>query len=180
MQTQKGDTQFSIDATTEMTPNIFVNVSLLQPHAQTLNDLPIRFYGVIPIGVEDPATHLEPVIAMPEEIQPGEEVSIKVSEKSKRKMTFTLAMVDEGLLDITRFKTPDPWKKFYAREALGVRTWDVYDHVMGAFGSRIERLLAVGGDAETEAKEEDPRANRFKPVVKFFGPITVEWGDARN
>lgn len=180
MQTQKGDNHFSIDATAAMTPNIFVNVSLLQPHSQTINDLPIRLYGVIPIGVEDPATHLEPVIVMPEDIQPGQEITIKVSEKTKRKMTFTLAVVDEGLLDITRFKTPDPWKKFYAREALGVRTWDVYDHVMGSFGSRIERLLAVGGDAEMDAKEEDPRANRFKPVVKFFGPMTIEPGVTKD
>lgn len=180
VQIQKGDNQFSIDATADMTPNIFVNVSLLQPHAQTINDLPIRLYGVIPIGVEDPATHLEPVITIPEEIQPGQEVTIRVSEKSKRKMTFTLAMVDEGLLDITKFKTPDPWKKFYAREALGVKTWDIYDDVMGAFGSRIERLLAVGGDGELEANEEDPRANRFKPVVKYFGPVTLDAGDSKD
>jgi uncharacterized protein YfaS (alpha-2-macroglobulin family) len=50
-------------------------------------------------------------------------------------MTYTLAIVDEGLLDLTRFKTPDPWNHFYAREALGVRTWDLYDQVIGAFGN---------------------------------------------
>ncbi|HSB93127.1 MAG TPA: alpha-2-macroglobulin family protein, partial [Flavitalea sp.] len=141
--------------------------------------LPIRLYGVIPIGVEDPATHLEPVITMPDELEPGKEVTIKVSEKTKRKMTFTLAMVDEGLLDITKFKTPEPWKRFYAREALGVKTWDLYDDVMGAFGSRVERILSIGGDGEN-AKEDDPRANRFKPVVKFFGPITIDAGDDKE
>jgi uncharacterized protein YfaS (alpha-2-macroglobulin family) len=179
-ETTQGETKVSIDVTSDMTPNIFLSISLLQPHAQTLNDLPIRMYGIIPIGVEDPATHLQPVISMPEEIQPGQEVTIKVSEKTNRKMTFTVAMVDEGLLDITKFNTPKPWNRFYAREALGVKTWDVYDQVMGAFGGRIERLLAVGGDGEMEAKEEDPRANRFKPVVKFFGPITINAGDDKE
>jgi alpha-2-macroglobulin len=178
--TQKGDNQFSIPATADMSPNIFVNVSLLQPHSQTINDLPIRLYGVIPIAVEDPSTLLEPVITMPEEIQPGQEVIISVSERTKREMTFTLAMVDEGLLDITKFKTPDPWKRFYAREALGVRTWDLYDQVMGAFGSKIERLLAIGGDGELESTDEDPRANRFKPVVKFFGPVTIKGNEKRE
>ena len=177
VETKKGENKISIDATADMAPNVFVNVSLLQPHAQTINDLPIRMYGVIPIGIEDPATHLEPVITMPEELEPGKEVTIKVSEKSKRKMTFTLAMVDEGLLDLTKFKTPEPWSTFYAREALGVRTWDLYDIVMGAFGSRLERLLSIGGDMEAASAEDDPRANRFKPVVKFFGPITVDAGD---
>ncbi len=64
-----------------------------------------------------------------------------------------LAPVDEGLLDLTRFKTPDAWNRFYAREAPGVKTWDLYDQVMGAFGSRIERLLALGGDMEAAASK---------------------------
>jgi uncharacterized protein YfaS (alpha-2-macroglobulin family) len=177
VETKKGENKFSIDATPDMAPNVFVNISLLQPHSQTINDLPIRLYGIVPIGIEDPATHLQPVINMPEELEPGQEVTIRVSEKSNRKMTFTLAMVDEGLLDITKFKTPEPWNRFYAREALGVRTWDLYDAVMGAFGSRVERLLSIGGDGESEAKDDDPRANRFKPVVKFFGPITISGGE---
>jgi uncharacterized protein YfaS (alpha-2-macroglobulin family) len=176
VETKKGDNKVTLEATAEMTPNIFVSITLLQPHAQTVNDLPIRLYGVIPIHVENPGTHLEPVIDMANAIEPGQEVRIKVSEKSNRKMTFTLAMVDEGLLDITRFQTPVPWKKFYAREALGVKTWDLYDDVMGAFGARIERLLAIGGSDELKATNDDPRANRFKPVVKYFGPFTIDGG----
>lgn len=176
VETQKGDTPFNFDITKEMTPNIFVHITSLQPHAQTVNDLPIRLYGVIPIQVEDPGTHLEPVLEMPDVLEPGQEVVIKVSEKSKRKMTYTLAMVDEGLLDLTRFKTPDPWKRFYAREALGVKTWDLYDNVMGAFGSRLERLLAIGGDGIAAGREDDAKANRFKPVVKYLGPFTLDGG----
>jgi uncharacterized protein YfaS (alpha-2-macroglobulin family) len=172
--TQKGDNQFAIDITPEMTPNVFIHTTLLQPHSQTVNDLPIRLYGVIPIQVEDPQTHLEPVIEMPDVLEPGKEVVIKVSEKNNRDMTYTLAVVDEGLLDLTKFTTPDAWQRFYAREALGVKTWDLYDQVMGAFGGRIERLLAIGGDGEMSSKEDDSKANRFKPVVKFFGPVTLD------
>ncbi len=180
LETAKGDNQFTFDVTREMTPNVFVNITLLQPHAQTTNDLPIRLYGVIPIQVEDPNTHLEPIISMPDVLEPGKEVVIKVSEKSKRKMTYTLAMVDEGLLDLTRFTTPDAWNKFYAREALGVVTWDLYDQVMGSQGGRVERLLALGGDSELAAKEDDAKANRFKPVVKYFGPITLSGGSSEH
>lgn len=177
VETKKGDNPFSFEATREMTPNVFVHITLMQPHSQTANDLPIRLYGVIPVSVEDPETHLEPVINMPDVLEPGKEVVIKVSEKANRKMTYTVAMVDEGLLDLTRFKTPDPWKRFYAREGLGVKTWDLYDAVIGAFGSRIERLLSIGGDSEAAAgKEDDSKADRFKPVVKFLGPFTLDGG----
>jgi uncharacterized protein YfaS (alpha-2-macroglobulin family) len=179
LETQKGDNKFSFEISKEMTPNVFVNVTLLQPHAQTVNDLPIRLYGVIPIQVENPETHLNPVITMPDVLEPGTEVKIKVSEKEGRKMTYTLAMVDEGLLDITRYKTPDAWNRFYSREALGVKTWDIYDQVMGAFGGKLERLLAIGG-SDFEAKEEDAKSNRFKPVVKFFGPFTLNGGSQEH
>jgi alpha-2-macroglobulin len=176
LETREGDTPFSFTVSHDMTPTIYAHVTLLQPHAQTINDQPIRMYGVIPITVEDPATHLEPQLIMPDVLEPGKEVVIKVSEKSKRTMTYTLAMVDEGLLDLTRFKTPDPWQRFYAREALGVKTWDIYAHVMGARGVRMERLLAIGGDVELNRKDDDPRANRFKPVVKYLGPFTLKGG----
>ncbi|HTH54464.1 MAG TPA: MG2 domain-containing protein [Cyclobacteriaceae bacterium] len=180
LETNKGDNKFNFEATKEMTPNVFVHVSMLQPHAQTVNDLPIRLYGVIPVGVEDPNTHLEPILAMPDELEPGQEVTIKVSEKDKRKMTYTIAIVDEGLLDLTRFKTPDAWSRFYVREALGVKTWDLFDNVIGSFGGRIERLLAIGGDDEIRSKKDDSKANRFKPVVLYFGPFTLDGGTAEH
>lgn len=177
LETKAGDNPFSFEVTEEMTPNVFVSVTLLQPHAQTVNDLPIRLYGVIPLQIENPNTHLNPVLTMPDVLEPGREVAIKISEQSNRKMTFTVTLVDEGLLDLTHYKTPDAWNRFYAREALGVKTWDLYDQVMGSFGGKIERLLAIGGDAElAKSKEEDSKAIRFKPVVKYFGPFTLNGG----
>ena len=172
--TAEGETSYSFKATAEMTPNVYVHVSVMQPHSQTLNELPIRLYGVTGVNVENEGTRLEPLITMPDELESGKEVVIQVSEKSRRKMTYTVAVVDEGLLDITRFKTPDPWSRFYAKEALGVKTWDMFDQVIGAYGNRLERVLTVGGDEDATSTEGDPRANRFKPVVKFFGPFTYD------
>jgi uncharacterized protein YfaS (alpha-2-macroglobulin family) len=172
--TAEGETSYSFEATAEMTPNVYVHVSVMQPHSQTMNELPVRLYGVAGVSIENEGTRLEPVLNIPDELESGKEVVIQISEKARKKMTYTVAVVDEGLLDITRFKTPDPWNRFYAKEALGVKTWDMFDQVIGAYGNRLERVLTVGGDSEMGAAEEDPRANRFKPVVKFFGPFTYE------
>ena len=127
-----------------MSPNVFINVTLLQPHSKD-NDAPLRLYGYTPIMVEDPQTKLEPVIDMPDELSAESEVTIKVSEKSKKQMTYTLAVVDEGLLDLTRYSTPDPRNHFYAREALGISTWDMYDMVMGGYGGHVEKVFGIGG-----------------------------------
>jgi uncharacterized protein YfaS (alpha-2-macroglobulin family) len=173
VETQKGETVFNFPVTPEMTPNVYVNVTLIQPHAQTLNDLPIRLYGIIPITVEDVTTHLSPVLNTPEKWSPETKSSVTVSEKDGKEMNYTIAIVDEGLLDLTRFKTPDPWNALYAREALGVKTWDVFDLVMGAYGAELSRILAIGGDGDINNKAGN-KANRFKPMVKFLGPFHLK------
>ncbi|MCC5930928.1 MAG: hypothetical protein JJU28_16910 [Cyclobacteriaceae bacterium] len=173
--TQPGITPFTFTCTDEMSPNIYVQVHLLQPHAQTVNDLPIRLYGVLSLQMESPGSRLKPRLQTPESFTPGKKSVIKVSEEKGRPMSYTLAIVDEGLLDITRYKTPNPHAHFYAREALGVRSWDLYDDVIGAYGGRLEKLLAIGGDGEGI----DPgslKSNRFKPVVTFLGPFYLSKG----
>ncbi len=174
--TKAGKSTFTLDAKPEMAPNIYLHVTLLQPHAATGNDLPIRLYGIVPIKVYDKETILQPKINMEQALTPGKKVDIKVSETSGKPMTYTLAVVDEGLLDITNFETPDPWSHFFKREAIGVKSWDIYDDVIGAYGGRLERLLSIGGGGE-EFKDEDKKSdNRFEPVVQFLGPFYLGKG----
>lgn len=174
--TQKGQTVYRFKAEKNMAPNIYVNVSLLQKHAQTQNDLPIRMYGVIPIVINDANTILQPVITMPDKLEPEQNASITISEAKGKAMTYTIALVDEGLLDLTRFKTPDPHRAFYAREALGVKTWDLFDYVIGAWGGDMERILSIGGDEGLNRNAGSAKANRFKPVVLYMGPFTLKGG----
>ena len=172
--TNEGDKKYTFEITPEMTPNVYLHISLLQPHAQTINDLPIRMYGIAPVFVTNRQTVLQPQIQMPEVLRPETDFNVTVSEKSGKPMTYTLAIVDDGLLDLTNFKTPDPWNEFYSREALGIRTWDMYDNVLGASAGAYSSLFSVGGDATL--KPADAKANRFKPVVKFIGPFYLEKG----
>lgn len=173
VEAHKDAARYSFTATPEMAPNIYAHVTFLQPHQQTGNDLPIRMYGVIPLKIENPDTRLEPQIQTPKTFTPEEKGVIKITEASGRPMTYTLAIVDEGLLDLTRFGTPDPWTYFYQREALGVKTWDLYDMVAGAYGGALERLLAIGGD-DAFGQKGERKAHRFPPMVRFLGPFELE------
>ena len=173
-----GDTKYTFKITPEMTPNVYLHISLLQPHAQTVNDLPIRMYGVVPVFVTNSQTVLQPQIQMPEVLRPETNFNVTVSEKSGKPMTYTLAIVDDGLLDLTNFKTPAPWNDFYSREALGIQTWDMYDNVLGASAGSYSSLFSTGGDATL--KPADAKANRFKPVVKFIGPFYLGKGKSQT
>ncbi len=179
VKTQQGETTVTIPITPEMAPNVFVNISLLQPHAISANDLPIRLYGVIPMMVEDPNTKLEPQLKMPDVLRPKESFKVTVSEKNNKAMTYTIAMVEEGLLDLTRFKTPNAWNEFYKREALGVKTWDVFDAIIGAYSGSIDQVFAIGGDGNA-AGGKNKKANRFKPVVTYLGPFSLNAGEQKS
>jgi len=174
VQTSSKDTPWSFTVTPEMAPNIYAEVTLLQPYGASSNDLPIRLYGIQRIKVDNAASHLEPVVSMPDVIHPEETFTVKISERSGKPMTYTLAIVDEGLLDLTAFKTPDPWGKMYTDEALAVNTWDLYDQVIGAFGAKMSPVAAIGGDED--ALRNARKDNRFNPVVLFNGPRTVSKG----
>lgn len=177
--TLKGETRVTLPVTENMAPNVYVHITLLQPHANTKNDSPIRLYGIVPVEVVDKNTVLEPQITMPAVLKPEQKTTIKVSEKAGRAMTYTIAIVDDGLLDLTRFKTPNAWNEFYAKEALGVKTWDVYDDVIGAYGGKINQVFSIGGD-EDLGNGQAKKANRFKPVVIYLGPYVLPKGQSKS
>jgi uncharacterized protein YfaS (alpha-2-macroglobulin family) len=169
-----------IPVTAEMTPNVYVHLMLLLPHQERVSDAPIRLYGVVPLIVENAETRLQPQLEVAEKVRPETEFSIKVSEKNKRAMTYTLAIVDEGLLGLTDFRVPDAHNYFFQREALGVRTWDLFDQVVGGYGAALERVISIGGsDAALEA-ERKRRERRFPPVVKFVGAFQLKANEVRE
>lgn len=173
--TTENETRCLIKVNESMTPNVYVHVTLLQQHAQTKNDLPIRMYGVLPVTVDVPETHIEPVLACADNWLPESTAKVSVRENTGKGMVYTLAVVDDGLLDLTRFKTPQPWKVFYAKEALGVKTWDLYDQVIGAYSGKLDKLISIGGDG-SGLNPEGAKANRFKPMVRYIGPYYLAAG----
>jgi uncharacterized protein YfaS (alpha-2-macroglobulin family) len=172
-------TRYELNAEAAMVPNVYIHVTLLQPHLQTQNDLPLRLYGIVPVMVEDPRTLITPIINAPERWESETEVSFSIGEASGRPMAYTVAVVDEGLLGLTRFRLPNPRNTFYAKEASFLKTWDLYSEVMGAYTGQLETLLAIGGGDDIfdgTAKE----TQRFKPVVRFFGPYELAAGEKRQ
>lgn len=176
IETSAQETTATIPITEEMAPNVYINISLLQPHSQAINDLPIRLYGVVPLLVTNKATILEPQLEMPAVLAPEKTFTVEVSETNKKAMTYSLAVVDEGLLDLTRFKTPDIHSSFYSRQALGVKTFDIFDDVMGAYSVSVDNIYAIGGGGIADGAK-NRKAQRFKPVITYLGPFTLRAGE---
>lgn len=172
-------TTVELSASEEMTPSVYLCVNLVQPYTQTLNDLPLRLYGVQPVAINSKTSRLQPTITCASTFKPLTTAEVTVGEATGRAMSYTLAIVDEGLLDLTHFATPNAWAAFNAKEALGVGFYDFYGLVSGAYGGRIEQLFSVGGD---EALLSGPKAivNRFTPLARMLGPFSLEKSQKRT
>ncbi len=169
--------KFEIKATEEMIPNVYIYVALLQPH-DAANDMPIRMYGVIPVKVENKALELKPVVNVPAESNTGKKLEIKVSETNGKVMAYTLAVVDEGILGLTNFSTPDPYRYFNSKQALSVRTWDNYASVIDAFSGELGSVYAIGGDGIIN--QEITLDNRFKAYAVTLGPFELKAGSTNT
>jgi uncharacterized protein YfaS (alpha-2-macroglobulin family) len=175
----EGVTRYEFSADPAMVPNVYVHVTLLQPHLQTQNDLPIRLYGIVPVTVADTRVVLHPKISAPDTWQAESRVSFTVSESGGRPMAYTVAVVDEGLLGLTRYNLPNPRNTFYAREASFLKSWDLFQDIIGAFSGKLETLLAIGG-GDDGSMDINKETQRFKPVVRFFGPYEIKAGEQKT
>jgi alpha-2-macroglobulin len=176
-----GRTVFSLDVTDDMTPNCYAVLSLIQPHRQTANDVPMRIYGVKPIIVEDFSTRLQLSLDAPAEIKPNQKFTVAVTSKAPITATYTVAIVDEGLLDLTNFATPDPWKFFFSKLRLGVVTRDNLEEILGMIYPDVDRRFSIGGDLDEQRKRAgESKAQRFKPVVLYLKPQTIKPGQTQN
>lgn len=173
--------KYTFKAKENMAPNVYVHVSLVQPYKNVKNSLPIRLYGVIPIKIENEESHLEPLLLVKDSFEASKKNSFKVKEKNGRKMAFTVAVVDEGLLGINNFKMPNPWNHFYRKEASSLASYDMFNSISGAFSGRIETLLAIGGSEEAvDSSNGSKKAERFKSVALLLGPYQIEAKEEKN
>ena len=166
-----------ITAAEEMIPNVYIYVALIQPH-DAKNDLPIRLYGVVPVKVENKKLQLQPNIQIPETANTKKKIDVKVSEAAGQAMTYTLAIVDEGILGLTNFSTPNPYGYFNSKQALSVRTWDNYASIVDAFSGELGSVYAIGGDGVLN--QEITLDKRFKAYAVTLGPFELKAGDANT
>ncbi len=171
--------EFPIEVREEYIPNAYVSVIVYQPYGQTDNDLPLRMYGIVPLKVISEGTEIDFALDAPDTIRPEEEFTLAVQTADNQPAQFTVALVDEGLLNITNFKTPNPWDYFFQKQRLITKNYDNFSDIIGLIYGYNHNLLTVGGDgAEPEYREQqvqrDEDVERFKSVSIFLGPFITD------
>jgi alpha-2-macroglobulin len=129
-------------------------------------------YGVVPFATSLARRSANISLTSSPLVKPGQAVKMKlISDKPTRAVVFA---VDEGILQVARYKTPDLLKHFFQKRALEVNTLQTLDMILPEF-KKLMQGAAPGGDDEGESgKHLNPfKRKRDKPVVFWSGLVDV-------
>jgi uncharacterized protein YfaS (alpha-2-macroglobulin family) len=162
-----GGTEIDVPVDTAWGPGAYATVHVfrgMQGAAPGTETRPARAIGLVWIGI-DPATRTLPVaLNAPEKIVPRTRTVIPV--KTAPGAWVTLAAVDEGVLRLTSFASPDPLGHFLGRRSLGIDIRDDWGRLI-APGEGDATVLHQGGDDAARALPEIPQ----KVVALFTPPV---------
>lgn len=129
-------------------------------------------YAVVPFNLNRGSRTLPLKLAVPAEIIPGE--TLKISYSADPGSKIILFGVDEGILQVARYKTPDPLSHFMRKRALLVDTYQILDLLLPEY-ELAKKLSGPGGDEDALLKKNlNPfRRKSEKPVVFWSGVLTV-------
>ncbi|WP_027283983.1 alpha-2-macroglobulin family protein [Rubritepida flocculans] len=151
----------------------YVAVTVFRPGEAA--SMPGRALGLAWVQMDPAARRLALTLGGPERARPNSRVDIPVAvQGAGGPVRLTLAAVDEGILRLTRFASPDPVAHYSGRRRLGVDIRDDYGRLI-APPEGAAAVLRQGGD------EMDGLAALAPPqrVVALFSGVVETDADGR-
>ena len=133
-------------------------------------------HAIVPFKANTASRTVKIDLAVPQTVKPGEPVTVTYKGSAKGKAV--IYAVDEGILQVARYKTPDPVDFFLLNRALQVRTSQMLDLLMPEF-DLVRGLSADGGDADAVGAALGKHMNPFKrktlaPAIYWSGIVDID------
>jgi uncharacterized protein YfaS (alpha-2-macroglobulin family) len=147
-------------------PNVYVSAVLFRKITD-LNIPLLAGHGFVPLMVERASDRLSVAIHAPTAIRPRSKQTVTIVVPGEKNVALTLAAVDEGILQLKNYKTPDPYGYFYARKALETDTYDFFRSLLPEPNKQVSST--GGSDAELGRHVNPLSVQRVKPVAIWSG-----------
>jgi uncharacterized protein YfaS (alpha-2-macroglobulin family) len=171
VETDKKAAAFSIDITDDMLPNAYVTATLFRPHQES--DLPLTVaHGMAPVIVQAKGTRLPIEIDAVTESRSQRKQTVRV--KTTPGAQISIAVVDEGILQVSGFKTPKPYEYFYGKRASQVFGYNLYPYL---FPELKTTLSMPGGGEGGMAKRLNPISSKRFNLVSYWSGLVKTGAD---
>lgn len=147
-------------------PNLYITATLIKPHE--VSDIPLTVaHGFQNVKVEERSRKIPVVITAKASSRSHTRQTVKV--KAAPNSYVTLAAVDNGVLQVSNFETPDPYSYYYQKRALEVAAYDMYPLL---FPELRARLSSTGGDGQTDmSKRVNPMPAKRIKILSYWSGI---------
>lgn len=140
-----------------------------------------RAVGLSHIAVSNSDDKIDIAMNYPKQIHSQSTLQVKLHSGGikSQKVKVVVAAVDRGILNLTRFKAPDPFDYFYGQRQLGVELRDIYSELIKTSGAHAE--FDVGSGDEEEEELNGPVASNRRKIVALFSDVATfdKNGDAQ-
>lgn len=167
-----GGTTASIPVKAEWGAGAYLVVLAHRPMDTAAQRLPGRAIGLswFAIGKENRTLALD--LGAPNLVRPLSKLSLPVKVTGARAgedAFITVAAVDVGILNLTRFESPDPSKFFFGQRQIGHELRDLYGYLIDGMQG-VRGAIRTGGDAAPALEGEKPTQ---EPVARYSGVVKV-------
>ncbi|HEY1847124.1 MAG TPA: alpha-2-macroglobulin [Buttiauxella sp.] len=131
--------------------DLYLSTLVVRPGDKNRAATPKRAVGILHLPLGDEGRRLNISLNGPAKMRPNQNLSLKVKASVKngempKQINVLLSAVDSGVLNITDYKTPDPWEAFFGRKRYGADLYDIYGQVIEGEGKLA--ALRFGGDGD--------------------------------
>ncbi|MFC7517101.1 MG2 domain-containing protein [Herbaspirillum sp. GCM10030257] len=152
--------------------DLYVSVMVLRPGNQGDRVTPARALGMIHLPLERADRKMHVALEAPQKVRPETTVKVKVKapDAKGQKAFVTLSAVDVGILNITKFASPDPHGYFFGKLRYGADQHDIYGRLIEKMQGQKGKLK-FGGDNTPKTTRSLPKKVRL--VDLFSGPVML-------
>ncbi|WP_132253652.1 alpha-2-macroglobulin family protein [Methylobacterium segetis] len=168
----EGGTVVEIPVKPEWGAGAYLVASAFRPLDQAAKRLPGRALGLAWFAIDRDTRDLAVSVAAPEKTRPRRDLTLPVRVGNLapgEEARVTVALVDVGILNLTRYEAPNPFNHFFGQKALGPEIRDLYGYLIDGMQGTLGAIRS-GGDGGASLSEAPPTQ---APLALYSGLVTV-------
>ncbi|SFG44527.1 hypothetical protein SAMN05192565_103189 [Methylobacterium gossipiicola] len=168
-----GGTTVDIPVKAEWGAGAYLVATAYRPLDQAAKRLPGRALGVAWFAVDPASQGLAVTVAAPAKVRPRETLTLPIQLAGLapgEAARVSVALVDVGILNLTRYEAPDPFRHFFGQKALGPEIRDLYGYLIDGMQGTLGAIRSGGDGGAAELADAPPTQ---APLALYSGPVTV-------